>query len=162
MRGGALPPALLAAALGLALAFRPGRIRGLDLAAFLLAAIAASLLPLSPRATDGVFAALWSMTIGLALSVHLPEGLRRPWATLPAAAGAGLACGAAVAFAGTWADLARSLPAVAVLAPAAIAVRRGGGVGVKVVASWLAAVALLALTLQLLPVTPGYLPDHLE
>jgi hypothetical protein len=32
----------------------------------------------------------------------------------------------------------------------------------KVVSSWLIAVALLAATLQVLPVTPGYLPDHLE
>ena len=32
----------------------------------------------------------------------------------------------------------------------------------KIVSSWLIAVALLAATLQMLPVTPGYLPDHLE
>jgi len=31
-----------------------------------------------------------------------------------------------------------------------------------VMSSWVIAVAVLALTLQLLPVTPGYLPDHLE
>lgn len=32
----------------------------------------------------------------------------------------------------------------------------------KIVAGWLIAVALLATLLHLLPVTPGYLPDHLE
>jgi hypothetical protein len=32
----------------------------------------------------------------------------------------------------------------------------------RIVSSWLIAVALLAATLQMLPVTPGYLPDHLE
>jgi len=30
------------------------------------------------------------------------------------------------------------------------------------VSSWVIAIAALAATLQLLPVTPGYLPDHLE
>jgi hypothetical protein len=33
---------------------------------------------------------------------------------------------------------------------------------VKVVSSWLIAVAVLAATLQFLPVTPGYMPDHLD
>jgi hypothetical protein len=33
---------------------------------------------------------------------------------------------------------------------------------IKVVSSWVIAVAILAATLQLLPVTPGCLPDHLE
>jgi hypothetical protein len=35
-------------------------------------------------------------------------------------------------------------------------------VAVKVAASWLAAVAALVAALQGLPVTPGYLPDHLD
>jgi len=30
------------------------------------------------------------------------------------------------------------------------------------VSSWIIAIAVLAGTLQLLAVTPGYLPDHLE
>jgi hypothetical protein len=33
---------------------------------------------------------------------------------------------------------------------------------VKISSSWLIAVAILALTLQFLPVTPGYVPDHLD
>jgi len=32
----------------------------------------------------------------------------------------------------------------------------------KVVASWLIAIAVLAASLSFLPVTPGYQPDHLE
>jgi len=32
----------------------------------------------------------------------------------------------------------------------------------KVIASWLVAIALLGGALRLIPVTPGYLPDHLE
>jgi hypothetical protein len=33
---------------------------------------------------------------------------------------------------------------------------------IAVLMSWMLAVALLVLLLQLLPVTPGYLPDHME
>ena len=40
-------------------------------------------------------------------------------------------------------------------------VSRGWGIAVKVVASWLAAVAILATMLSLVP-TPGYMPDHME
>lgn len=40
--------------------------------------------------------------------------------------------------------------------------RRGLTLAVKVVVSWLIAVALLNAALRLLPVTPGYLPDHVE
>jgi hypothetical protein len=32
----------------------------------------------------------------------------------------------------------------------------------KVISSWVIAVAALVATLELLPVTPGYLPDHLD
>jgi hypothetical protein len=35
-------------------------------------------------------------------------------------------------------------------------------IALRVVASWLIAVAVLGVALQLLPVIPGYVPDHLE
>jgi hypothetical protein len=34
--------------------------------------------------------------------------------------------------------------------------------GLAIAASWLIAIAALAAALPLLPVTPGYLPDHLD
>ena len=40
--------------------------------------------------------------------------------------------------------------------------RRGLILVIKVVVSWLVAVTLLNAALRLLPVTPGYLPDHVE
>ena len=40
--------------------------------------------------------------------------------------------------------------------------RRALILAIKVVVSWLVAVALLNAALRLLPVTPGYLPDHVE
>jgi hypothetical protein len=49
-----------------------------------------------------------------------------------------------------------------VAVPASWTVRRHDSIPVKVVSSWVIAIAVLAITLQLLPVTPGYLPDHME
>jgi hypothetical protein len=40
--------------------------------------------------------------------------------------------------------------------------RRACALAVKVVVSWLVAIALLNAALHFLPVTPGYLPDHVE
>ena len=33
---------------------------------------------------------------------------------------------------------------------------------IKIVLSWVIAVAILATLLQFLPVTPGYMPDHMD
>jgi len=40
--------------------------------------------------------------------------------------------------------------------------RRPVGIITAVVSSWLVAIAALTALLQFLPVTPGYLPDHVE
>jgi hypothetical protein len=40
--------------------------------------------------------------------------------------------------------------------------RRNPALMLKVVSSWLLAIAALLAILQCLPVTPGYLPDHVE
>ena len=40
--------------------------------------------------------------------------------------------------------------------------RRNPALVLKVVSSWLLAIAALLAILQCLPVTPGYLPDHVE
>jgi hypothetical protein len=59
-------------------------------------------------------------------------------------------------------DVAKALVCVLLVFPAAFVVDWRAPIIVKVVASWLIAVAILAATLQFLPVTPGYLPDHLD
>jgi hypothetical protein len=41
-------------------------------------------------------------------------------------------------------------------------VARHWALAIKVVAGWLLAIATLNAALAMLPVTPGYLPDHLE
>ena len=160
MRGGALPPALLFAALAFALAFAPRACAwpGTALAAGIAAVTAALRLPLS--AVEAAFLACWGTVILAAAMVHLPRGLPSAGA-LALAAAVGLAAGVIVAVAGTPADLARAAPVLLLVWPARWLRGRGGGVGVKVVASWLIAVAILAATLPVVP-TPGYKPDHME
>jgi hypothetical protein len=48
------------------------------------------------------------------------------------------------------------------ITPSAWVTRRHGPIPVKVTSSWLIAIAALTVLLQFLPVTPGYIPDHLE
>jgi hypothetical protein len=56
----------------------------------------------------------------------------------------------------------KALPWALLVVPASLTVRWRLPVAIKVVSSWLIAVAALEATLQFLPVTPGYMPDHME
>lgn len=161
MRGGALPPALLAAALGFSLAFAPRRAIAPGIAIFVVIAASVSLLKLDPAWTDIVFDGCWTSIVVCALSVHLARwsGFRT---NLALAANAGIWAGAVIAAAGAPLDLAKALPWVLIAAPAAWLVDRKLGLGVKVVASWLIAVAVLAATLSTAVPTPGYAGDHME
>ncbi len=160
MRGGALPPALLCAALGLALAFAPRRALPACLAGLALAALAASFLPLDEAWIEAVFLGCWASVVLAAASVHLPGGLGGRTA-LVLSVNTGFWAGAVVAAAGGRADLLKALPLALLCFPAAWLVARGRGVVVKVVASWLIAVAVLAATLPLVA-TAGYEPDHMD
>ena len=64
MRGGALPPALLFAALGLALAFAPRRIIAPSVVLAVIAAIGASFLRVATSWEDPIFLGCW---IGVAV-----------------------------------------------------------------------------------------------
>ena len=160
MRGGALPPALLAAALGLALAYAPPRARAAAVMLLWIAAPLAALLTLAPRWEEAVFLACWAGVILAAASVHLPRGLSARLALALALAIAVLA-GTVTATAGSLPDLLLALPWVLVTIPAAWLIAHGRGIAVKIVSSWLIAIALLSAALPLTP-TPGYEPDHLE
>lgn len=159
MRGAALPAALLCAALGLLLAFAPRRGVVGAVLALMAAALAASFVPVPERWVEAAFIGCWASVILLAASVHLPR-VPAPlaWA---AAIDAGLWAGFIIAAEGARADLARALPAVLIVLPARWMAGRGWRIPVKVVASWLIAVSLLA---ALLPTaaTPGYVPDHMD
>ena len=160
MRGGALPPALLSAALGLALAYAPPRARAAGVAVLWVAAPLVELVTLAPRWEEAVFLACWAGVILAAASVHLPRRLSPPMALTLALLIAVLA-GSVSAVAGSLPTLLVALPWVLVTIPAAWLIAHGRGIGVKIVSSWLIAIALLSAALPLTP-TPGYAPDHLE
>ncbi len=160
MRGGALPAGLLCAALGLLLAFAPRRAIVPALLLLALTAAIVSQLPIKEAWIETVFAGCWASVILIAAALHLPRGIPF-WLALALAVDAGLWGGAVVGGEGARDDLLRSLSAVLICVPARWAVARGWSIAVKIVSSWLVAVALLA---ALLPInaTPGYVPDHME
>lgn len=160
MRGGALPPALLSAALGLALAYAPPRVRYAGLAVFWVAAPLAAFISFAPNWIEAVFLACWAGVIAAAASVHLPRRLNLVAALALALVMAVLA-GAVTALAGSVPALLIALPWALVTVPAAWLIARGWGIAVKIVSSWLIAIALLSAALPLTS-TPGYEPDHLE
>ena len=161
MRGGMVPPALLFAALGLALAFAPRNAWAPSLLTLIATLAACSFLPVPEAWMEGVFLGFWISVIATAASVHLARGLGRR-AALALAFNAGVWGSAVVSLSGSRLDLLKALPCVLIFLPAAWVLGRYAAIPVKVVSSWVIAVAVLAAALQLLPVTPGYLPDHLE
>jgi hypothetical protein len=108
-----------------------------------------------------VFLGGWISVVASAAMVHLRRGLS-PRGALALSFNAGLWSGAEVALAGSRLDLAKALACALLFAPAVMMVGWRVPIIVKVISSWLIAVALLAATLQFLPVTPGYMPDHLD
>lgn len=160
MRGGSLPPALLSAALGLALAYVPPRTRYAGLLALWIVAPLSVLVSLGPHWEEAVFLACWAGVILAAASVHLPSGLNTGAAIGLALAIAVLA-GCVTAITGSVPTLLMALPWVLVTIPAAWLIAQGRGIAVKIVSSWLIAIALLSAALPLAPI-PGYEPDHLE
>ena len=115
MRGGALPPALLSAALGLALAYAPPRARAAGVVLLWITAPLAALLTLAPHWEEAVFLACWAGVIVAAASVHWPRGLSLRYALALALAIAVLA-GAVTAAAGSLPALTVALPWVLVTA----------------------------------------------
>ena len=160
MRGGALPPALLCAAFGLALAFAPRRIFPFAIGLLIAAAVAASFLTFAPSWRDGVFLGCWVSVVLAALSVHLP-GRIGARTTLLLALDCGFWAGAVIAAAGARTDLLKALPFTLLCLPGAWLVSTKRGIAVKVVTSWLIAVSILSAALPLVP-TPGYKPDHMD
>ena len=160
MRGGALPPAMLAASLGLALAYTTPRMRVPAIAIFCVAALALAFVPFPSWLIESVFLACWAVVVAACTSVHLPRGPGVRLAIALALIG-GMLAGGLVALAGSPGDLAIALPCTLLVVPAAWLVASGRGIGVKIVSSWLIAIALLSAALPLTP-TPGYEPDHME
>ena len=159
MRGGLLPPALVCAALGLALCFTRPRHLGLAPGLFAASAAVAASAPVPPLSLDLLFTGCWVTVLVTAASVHLPRGLG-PRAAGALALNAGAWAGM-ISHVGAEPSLVAALPFVLLVAPGQWLRGRGWGVAVKVAASWLIAIAGLEALLVLVP-TPGYAPDHMD
>ncbi|QUD89805.1 hypothetical protein [Phenylobacterium montanum] len=160
MRGGPLPPALLCAAIGLALGYAPWR-TGL-LACLVVTAVSAavSILSLPQAWTDLIFAGCWISVALSAACVHLPHRIGLPGAVLLAVNG-GVWAGMVAKAGGDGPTLMIALPLLLLCLPSHWLAVSGRGVAVKVAASWLIAIAGLELMVGLTP-TPGYKPDHMD
>jgi len=161
MNGGVLPAALLCAALGLGLASAERRTELPRFAVLAVTACATALAPIPVTWSHAVFLGCWTSIMASAAIVHEPRALKDN-AALALTLNAAVWTGAVMALAPSKVDLLEALPLALCAWPAAWARRRGQAIVLKVLASWLMAVAMLGATLQLLPVTPGDLPDHME
>jgi hypothetical protein len=161
MRSGTFPAALLFAALGLVLVFAPRRARVSSSLALIASLAAALLLPVPERWLDLVFFGCWASVVATAAPVFFSATLR-PGVATALSLNAGFWAGVVSSLSGSQLDLLYTLPCVFIWLPASLVVSRHGSLPVKVASSWIVVIAVLAATLQLLPVTPGYLPDHLE
>jgi hypothetical protein len=125
LRGGALPPALLLAALGLALGFGSSRTWAYSLLVLgaTLAALSQAAVP--PAWLEIVFLGCWASTAATAAAVHLPRGLSFRCGTL-LSINAGVWAAGVAALSGSPLDLMRAAPAVLVVFPAAWLVARRG------------------------------------
>jgi hypothetical protein len=149
---------MIASAAGLVLVRVPGNARLLSLS--LMWSSAAASFVATPSSWE--FPAdqiLWALVIATAAVAYFPEGVATKLALIVCAS-SGLICGATVKTAGAPLDLLiLAAAATVILVPAS----RWPLVdwGVKVVCSWLIAVAALAATLPLIT-TPGYQRDHMD
>ena len=160
MRGAILPDALLAAAFGFAASFsRPG-VAARSAPVLIGVAVVTALLPIAGVNDDLAFTGCWLSVLATAALVHLKGGMG-PILAMAVAVNDGVWAGLVTHLSEGSVALALALPAVLTVVPGRLLVRRGWGIGVKVVASWLIAIAFLEAALVLVP-TPGYKPDHMD
>lgn len=160
MRNAALPAALVAASLGLALASASWRTLVMSVAVFVAAGTAFALLPTwAPE--DIAFFACFAIVLLCGVAVVRSEPIVSHRHVVLAAA-SGVSTGTAIATSGMPRDLIMTALPVLLAFPAHLVVELRKGIVLKVFASWLAAVSILAATLIVAPITPGYAPDHIE
>jgi hypothetical protein len=165
MRGTVLPITLLCSALGLALGSTATWIGVVGIVVLICTAatvsVALTSVGIDPGWADGVYLACWITVAGSALSVYLPRPVG-VFAVVVLALNAGIYGGWVSALTGSPQGLWEGLPGLVMLLPAGWMAQRNLRLPLKVVSSWLVAIAALAAIVQFLPVTPGYLPDHVE
>lgn len=161
MNGGIVPLLLLSVTLGLFLAFVPWNRAwpGLFAAAIAAAATAVSI-PATLVAAEVVFVGLWLSMIVTAVGAHTPVARSGRWA-IPAGINAGFWLGAYAVVSGTRHELGFCLAPALLCVPGHWFTSRDLSIAIKVVASWMIAIASLSLFVSLMP-TPGYVSDHME
>jgi len=160
MNGGILPIALIVATLGLLLSRATARAAWLGFIGLIVSAAIVSMIPLPATLTEMAFVGLWLSLIGSAALVFLARPLPERW-IIPAAANAGTWAGALASLSGRHAGLAACLLLALLFIPGRWIAEHGMAIALKVAASWLIAIATLAIFVSLTP-TPGYKPDHME
>ncbi len=160
MRGAILPDALLSAAFGMSLSFSPPGVQARSAPVLVLVAVVVALAPISGVNDDVAFTGCWLSILATAALVHLKGGMG-PILAVAIAVNDGVWAGLVTHVSEGAIAVAYALPAVLVVVPGRMLVRRGWGIGVKVAASWLIAIAFLEAALVLVP-TPGYKPDHMD
>lgn len=160
MNGGLLPLMLIGATLGLALACAPHRTAVISFAALTGAALLMTFLPLPPGVSDLVFAGFWLSLIATAALTFFADRFTR-LLMVPAVLNAGAWAGALAAISDRRGDLLVALLSAMLFLPARWFVLRGHQIVIRVVASWLIAIASLSMIVSVMP-TPGYKLDHME
>ncbi|MDQ3074302.1 MAG: hypothetical protein M3Q88_01640 [Pseudomonadota bacterium] len=159
MNGGIVPLLLISATVGLILAFAPLRMAVYGLLAFAGAAMLGYMGPkLFPL--GAVFIGLWLSVVGTAVLAYLPVARWRI-ALVPVTINDGLWLGACAAMTSTAAGLFAGILTILLVFPAKWLVERQFAIVIKVIASWMIAIASLSMFVSLMP-TPGYEPDHME
>lgn len=160
MNGGIAPLLLLGAAFGLVMSFAQWRAALVAFAIFAATAVLASFLPIAGKLQDPLIAGLLASTLASAALVYLPKGVPAIVGWI-AAANDGAWLGLFASVSQHRNALALAVPMGLLLLPGQWIVTRGYPIVIKVVCSWLIAIAALAIFVSLVP-TPGYKPDHME
>lgn len=160
MPASTLPAVMAFFALGLCLALARPRLRSGAVALAVVSAAVTYRYPFPGIQTAGIHLLCWGFTVVAAACVYLRQGPN--WA---ASVALGLALGSMAGAVSGRANAPLQLILAAtgslVMFPAAWLIRRGLTMAVRVVASWLIAIACLSAAIALVP-TPGYEADHME
>ena len=159
MNGGIVPLLLIGFTVGLMLAFAPPRETWIALAVLTAAALLSFALPIGLPETT-LFVGLWGSMAIIAATTYFRVA-RAPAVTLSLSLIAGLCIGTGAAYSKDGGGLALALLFALASFPGKWILARKFDIVVKVVASWMIAIASLSMFVSLMP-TPGYKPDHME
>ncbi len=130
----------------------------------IVALIATSVLSFAFMPTDkwetAALVALWVSAAVTAGLCYLPRGVNG-LSLVVASVNAGIWLGVVAHSAGGVAGIASASPLALLFLPAAWLLKKELGAAVKIMASWIVAVSILAAMVAISPV-PGYAPDHME